>query len=151
VLLTLRAVRGSSSVTVRQGSARGRLLYAGALTLGTTVRLRGARLWIRLGAPWNLDARLGARVLDLRGARTGIVTSSGLRVIKRAPAPRAAPSPAPVAPPPPAPPPSTFGSTSWPVSANPGPTPPPPPPASAQPVPDPPPGGGPGPDQPGER
>jgi len=149
VLLTLRAVRGSSSVTIRQGSARGRLLYAGTLTLGTTARLRGARLWIRLGAPWNLDARLGARVLDLRDARTGIVTSSGLRVTRRAPAPRAAPSPTPVAPPPP--PPSTSGSTSWPVSVNPAPAPPPPPASSAELSPDPRPGGGPGPDSPGER
>jgi hypothetical protein len=151
VLLTLRAVGGSSSVTVREGSAQGRLLYAGTLARGTTARLRGARLWIRLGAPWNLDARLGARVLDLRDARVGMVTRSGLRVIKRAPAPPAAPRPTPVAPQPPAPPPSTSGSTSWPVSASPAPSPPPPPAASAQPSPDPPPGGGPGPDQPGER
>jgi len=150
ILLTLSAVRGTSWVTVREGTARGRLVYAGTLTRGATARLRGARLWIELGSPWNLDARLGGRALDVRRTRTGIVTTGGLRVTKRAPrAPATPPPPTPVAPPPPAPVPSAPGPTTWPVSASPPPAPPAPPPSSAEASPDPPPSSDPVPEPPG--
>ncbi len=149
VLLRLHAARGGSSVTVRRGSARGAILFDGTLTRGATIGLSGERLWIRLGAPWNVDARAGDRQLDLRAARVGIVTSGGVRIIARAHRPRPA-----APPPPPVPAPVVVAlavsSRSAPAPA----PPPPPPPATSQPVaaapqtpaPDPQPASGPGPD-----
>jgi hypothetical protein len=138
-LLTLRAVRGSSWVTVRRDSARGRILFVGTLARGTTARLRGARLWVRFGEPWNLDARIGSETIEVRRVRTGIVTSRGLRVTARAQRPQAAPRERQ-----PAPSPGTVGPTAVIVSARtasplPAPPPAPPPPAPA-------PSGSPGPD-----
>ena len=151
VLLALHAARGSSWVTVRRGSARGPIVFAGTLARGATARLRGERLWIRLGAPWNVDARVGDRPLDVRAARVGIVTSRGMRIVARAHRPRLAPPPptapapvvvalavssrsAPAPPPPPTPPPSP--TTSQPAPATPE-TPGPDPLPTSGPVPDP--------------
>src|SRR5712691_11997744 len=60
--LTLTAVRGRCWLSVRIGSSAGRTLYEQTLQQGQTVRF-GLRklLWIRFGAPWNLDATIGSR------------------------------------------------------------------------------------------
>lgn len=77
--LTLAAVRGTCWLSVRVGSAEGRVLFQRFLRPGRTIRF-GLKhpLWIRLGAPWNVDARIGGRRLALPG-RTG-------NVLVRAPA-----------------------------------------------------------------
>ncbi len=82
-LLTLTAAAGSCWLSVRIGSSAGRTIYERTLPRGQTVRF-GLRkpLWIRLGAPWNLDARLGDRAVTLTlPAHTGdmLATRSGLR------------------------------------------------------------------------
>ena len=149
VLLRLHAARGSSSVTVRRGTARGAIIFAGTLARGANAWLRGERLWIRLGAPWNVDARAGGRSLDVRAARVGIVTGHGMRIVARAHRPRPAPPPPPT--PPPAPAPVVVALA---VSSRAAPASTPPPPAATQPVsatpqtpaPDPMPTSGPGPD-----
>jgi transcriptional regulator with XRE-family HTH domain len=58
---TLRAVRGESWVQV---SRAGRVLWTGILRQGRTLRLGVAKpLVVRLGAPWNVDARVAGRQL----------------------------------------------------------------------------------------
>lgn len=77
--LELTAARGSCWVQVRLGSATGRVLVERTLQPGETERL-GLRksLWIRLGAPWNVDATLGTRsVTTSLPAKTGNVLATG--------------------------------------------------------------------------
>jgi hypothetical protein len=71
--LTLAATRGDCWLAVRMRSSTGPVLYEGVLRLGQTARF-GLRtpLWVRLGAPWNLDATIGSRsVTSDLPARTG--------------------------------------------------------------------------------
>ncbi len=82
-LLALTAARGSCWLSVRIGSSVGPTAYEQTLQQGQTARF-GLRkpLWIRLGAPWNLDATIGRRpVTTALPARTGdmLATAGGLR------------------------------------------------------------------------
>ena len=55
------------------GSSTGRVVYEGVLRIGQMARF-GLRkpLWVRLGAPWNLDATIGRRsVTSALPDRTG--------------------------------------------------------------------------------
>jgi len=75
--LVLTAARGSCWLWVRVGSATGPTVYERTLAARQTVRfgLR-RRLWIRIGAPWNLDATTGSTSLTAElPARTGDVTA----------------------------------------------------------------------------
>jgi transcriptional regulator with XRE-family HTH domain len=78
----LTAARGSCWLWVRIGSATGPTVYERTLTTGQTVRFGlGRRLWIRVGAPWNLEATSGSTSLTAElPTRTGDVTAgpSGL-------------------------------------------------------------------------
>ena len=145
VLLLLHAARGRSWVTVRRGSARGSLAFSGMLARGATARVSGKRLWIRLDAAWNVDARVDGQTVDVRAARVGIVTSHGVVIVSRAHRPQPA-----APPPPPAPAPVVVALA---ISSRSEPTPPPPPVASQPvaatpqtPAPDPQPTSGSGPD-----
>ena len=82
-MLALIAVRGSCWLSVRIGSSAGPTVYEQTLQQGQTARF-GLRnpLWIRLGAPWNLDATIGHRqVTEPLPSRTGdtLATAAGLR------------------------------------------------------------------------
>jgi Helix-turn-helix domain/RodZ C-terminal domain len=77
--LTLAAVRGPCWISVRLGSERGRLLFERTLEPGGTARFAARRLWIRLGAPWNLDATLNGTSVQLPAA-LGNVTVTPTRV-----------------------------------------------------------------------
>jgi Uncharacterized protein conserved in bacteria len=82
-MLTLSAARGSCWLSVRIGSAGGRVVYEQTLRQGQTVRF-GLRklLWIRLGAPWNLNGTVGRLLLtDELPSRTGdiLATANGVR------------------------------------------------------------------------
>lgn len=61
----LTAARGSCWLSVHHGTATGATVYEGTLQPGQSVRF-GVRspLWIRIGAPWNVDAALGKRNVD---------------------------------------------------------------------------------------
>ena len=52
------AARDRCWISVRLDSAVGRRLYERTLERGDSVRFVARRLWIRIGAPWNLAARL---------------------------------------------------------------------------------------------
>jgi len=61
------------------GSASGRSVYEGMLEQGRTARFSSTRLWISIGAPWNIDATLSGKAVQLP-ASTGdvVVTPAGL-------------------------------------------------------------------------
>jgi cytoskeleton protein RodZ len=79
--LNLFAARGDCWLSVRAGSREGRVLYEGMLRHGETARVSGARLWVRIGAPWNLDASWNGRALRGLPGDTGniLVTKAGLK------------------------------------------------------------------------
>jgi cytoskeleton protein RodZ len=80
VALDLRATRGRCWLSVRQGSEQGRHLFEGTLEQGASRRFAVGRLWIRIGAPWNLEARLAGRPLSLpQTVANLVVTASGIR------------------------------------------------------------------------
>ncbi|MBV8258572.1 MAG: helix-turn-helix domain-containing protein [Actinobacteria bacterium] len=60
----LAAVRGPVWLQVRQGSASGPILYDGFLPQGHTIPVKVDKtpVWFRVGAPWNLDVRLGGKL-----------------------------------------------------------------------------------------
>jgi hypothetical protein len=78
--IVLVARRGRCWLSIHLGSATGRLVYQRTLEQGRTARFVSTRLWIRIGAPWNLEARLNGKAVQLP-ASTGdvVVTSAGLR------------------------------------------------------------------------
>ncbi len=78
-VFALRAARGDCWIAVRAGSAAGRVLYEGVLPTRKSVRFRARRLWVRLGAPLNLDATLGGRAVGLpTGVSDVVVTPTGV-------------------------------------------------------------------------
>jgi cytoskeleton protein RodZ len=81
--LVLSARTGDCWVQVRAGSVRGRLIYEGTLQQGQTQRFaKWKRLWLELGAPSNLSARLNGRQADFpQQPSVVIVTADGVRTI----------------------------------------------------------------------
>jgi cytoskeleton protein RodZ len=78
--LVLTATRGDCWLSVRAGAREGRILYEGMVGEGEQVRVAGRRLWVRIGAPWNLEASLNGRPLQNLPADTGnvLVTPTGV-------------------------------------------------------------------------
>jgi Helix-turn-helix domain len=80
-LLVLTATRGSCWLMVRVGSATGPIVYQQTLQSGRSLRL-GLRhpLWIRLGAPWSIDASIGRQSVTLPTHLGNVVaTAAGLQ------------------------------------------------------------------------
>jgi hypothetical protein len=79
--LVLAPASGACWLLVRAGDEDGPVLYEGILSPGSTLRFERKQLWIRMGAPWNLLARLnGHRVTGLpKWPANVIVTPTGLR------------------------------------------------------------------------
>lgn len=75
--LLLSATRGDTWLSVRLGSATGPVLYEGLLTAGKTLRFHRQGLWIRIGAPWNLDVSVNGRKLRGLPPDTGNVLVAG--------------------------------------------------------------------------
>jgi cytoskeleton protein RodZ len=71
------ASRGSCWLAVRLGSAAGRVLYEGTLQQGRQARFAGARLWIRIGAPWNVDATLDGKRVQLPDSVADVMVTPG--------------------------------------------------------------------------
>lgn len=83
-VLVLTAVRGPCWILVQVGSAARRTLMSGTLQQGESARFGLRRdLYIRFGAPWNLDARIGTHgITDELPAASGaeaVAAASGLR------------------------------------------------------------------------
>jgi cytoskeleton protein RodZ len=78
--IVLVARRGRCWLSIHLGSATGRLVYERTLEQGRTARFVSTRLWIRIGAPWNLDARLNGKAVQLPASTGDVVaTPTGLR------------------------------------------------------------------------
>lgn len=80
--LVLTAKGGAVWLSVRQGSASGRLLYNNTLPMGRHLRFRHRRLWVRVGAPWNLAISAAGKQLavPLQSIGNLMVTAAGVRV-----------------------------------------------------------------------
>ena len=78
--LRITAARGSCWLSVRVASPSGTTVYEQTLQQGESVRFGlGRKLWIRFGAPWNVDARIGDRDVSLPSQTGDIVaTAAGL-------------------------------------------------------------------------
>jgi len=82
VKLVLTAARGPCWLRIQIGSREGRSLHEGTLEQGESLRFAGRRLWIRLGAPHNLDAILNGEPADLPDDTANVVvTAAGLRTV----------------------------------------------------------------------
>jgi cytoskeleton protein RodZ len=75
--LVLAASRGPCWLTVRLGSAAGQVLYERTLEPGRRARFAGARLWIRFGAPWNVDATLNGKRVALPASVADVMVTPG--------------------------------------------------------------------------
>jgi cytoskeletal protein RodZ len=79
--LVLTAVRGQCWVQVRANGVNGRLLYEGTLEVGQTQRfMRYQRLWLELGAPANVDAKLNGRGVANFPTQPAVVVATAKRV-----------------------------------------------------------------------
>jgi hypothetical protein len=74
------AARGSCWLSVHLGSATGQTLYEQTLQSGQSARFSGRQLWVRIGAPWNVDATLNGKAVQLP-PQTGdvLVTPAAVR------------------------------------------------------------------------
>jgi cytoskeleton protein RodZ len=80
--LVLTAARGNCWMQVRAGGVNGRLVWEGTLEEGQSQRfVKHRRLWLELGAPANLNAKLnGRRIANFpRQPAIVVVTAKGVR------------------------------------------------------------------------
>lgn len=81
--LVLTAARGPCWLLVHVGSPEGRYLHEGTLEQGESLRFAGRVLWIRLGAPRNLDATVNGDPASLPNDTANVVvTRTGIRVVE---------------------------------------------------------------------
>jgi cytoskeletal protein RodZ len=59
--LVISATKGTCWLLVRRGGATGAVLFEGTLAQGTTLRFM-PHVWVRFGAPWNVQVHRGANV-----------------------------------------------------------------------------------------
>jgi len=81
-LLELKALRGSTHVAARVGSATGNVAFDGTVQKGDApVAIRGRRLWVQIDTPENLRIRIHGRLAHVPGhqPRVIVVTPSGWR------------------------------------------------------------------------
>jgi cytoskeletal protein RodZ len=81
-LLTVRALRGSTHVTARKGSASGAIRYDGTIQKGDdAVAIRGSRLWVQIDSPENLRIQVRGKLVHVPGLqpRVILVTATGWR------------------------------------------------------------------------
>jgi len=71
----LVASRGPCWLSVRLGSGTGRLLYERTLQAGERARFVANRLWLRIGAPWNIDATLNGRRAQLPASLANVLVT----------------------------------------------------------------------------
>ena len=80
--IVLAASRGRCWLSVHSGSGAGRSVFERTLQLGQKARFVSRRLWIRIGAPWNLDATLNGKSVQLPASTASVVvTPTGISVV----------------------------------------------------------------------
>ena len=77
----LVASGGDVWLSVRAGSATGKVLYEKILQAGSRLRFDRHRLWVRVGAPWNLAITAGGHRMRVPLSAPGdvVVTASGVQ------------------------------------------------------------------------
>jgi cytoskeleton protein RodZ len=80
--LVLAASGGSVWLSVRAGSATGKLLFNNTLAAGRRLRFARRRLWVRVGAPWYLRLHAAGKPVPVPLTTPGnlLVTAAGARV-----------------------------------------------------------------------
>jgi cytoskeleton protein RodZ len=81
-LLTVTALRGTTHLTARVGSARGNIAFDGTIAKGDAARaIRGRRLWVQIDTPENLRIRVRGKLVHVPGRKPQviIVTPTGWR------------------------------------------------------------------------
>jgi cytoskeleton protein RodZ len=72
--LVLTAIRGDCWMQVRAGGVNGKLIFEGTVEQGQTQRfVKYKRLWLELGAPGNLNAKLNGRRAQNWPTRSAVV------------------------------------------------------------------------------
>jgi cytoskeleton protein RodZ len=71
--LVIHAARGPCWLLVRRGGPSGAVLFEGTIEAGRTMHFV-PRVWVRLGAPWNVAVHRGAHVV------TGLPTSTPVNI-----------------------------------------------------------------------
>ena len=68
---------------MREGSATGKVLYAHVLSAGRHIRVDGRKLWVTVGAPWNLSVKANGHPLEVPSKVKGhlLVTRSDVRAV----------------------------------------------------------------------
>lgn len=82
--LVLSAVGGNSWVVVLKGSGSGEPVFDGTIERGRSMRFTGKRLWLNIGSPDNLVARLNGKVVRLPARREPVVLVATKKGLKRA-------------------------------------------------------------------
>jgi hypothetical protein len=86
--LVLTAARGDCWMQVRAGGVNGKLLFEGTVEQGQTQRfVKYKRLWLEIGAPGNLNAKLNGRRVQNWPTRSAVVVvtaAQGVRTISTA-------------------------------------------------------------------
>jgi cytoskeleton protein RodZ len=88
-LLAVTAVRGSTHVIARLGSATGRILFDGTVTKGDDTRsIRGRLLWVSIDSPENLRIVVRGHRVHVPGSKPQVifVTPTGWRPASSTPA-----------------------------------------------------------------
>jgi cytoskeleton protein RodZ len=80
--LVLRATDGPCWLSVRRWGEHGTQLFEGVLEPGDSRRFVSGPFWVRIGAPWNIDASLAGHRLALpQTVTTVMVTRTGVRTL----------------------------------------------------------------------
>lgn len=72
-LVVVTASRGDSWFSARLGSASGRVLDERVLPQGESVRLRGERIWLTVGAAGNVDLTVNGKPRDIEPGTVELV------------------------------------------------------------------------------
>jgi len=80
--LTLVATRGDCWLSVRAGDRAGAVLWEGMLYQGQSRRFSQRSVWVRIGAPWNLDVTLNGKPVRTLPTVTAnlLVTGAGAKL-----------------------------------------------------------------------
>jgi Domain of unknown function (DUF4115) len=71
--VVLAAALGDCWLEVRQGSSTGKVVYLGTLVKGKSVSARGAKLWVRFGAPQNATLKLNGKAAAIPGGTQNVL------------------------------------------------------------------------------
>jgi cytoskeletal protein RodZ len=73
-LFTVTALRGSTHLTARVGSARGNVAFDGTVAKGDPTRaIRGKRLWVQIDTPENLRIEVRGRLVHIPGGKPKVI------------------------------------------------------------------------------